>query len=46
MGKVIDYRVIYDRLKDVVADRWSPDLDRFGKLYEWKLNDTRKDEES
>lgn len=46
MGKVIDYRDVYDRLKDITADRWSRDLDRFGKLYEWKMNDMREDEQS
>lgn len=46
MGTLIDYRDIYERLKDVTADSWSKELDWFGKLYEWKMNDTREDERS
>lgn len=40
---VIDYRDLYDRLKDVPADNWTREIDRFEKLYEWKMNDSREE---
>ncbi|MNP55872.1 hypothetical protein D3C76_1505490 [compost metagenome] len=39
---IIDYRDIYDRLKDIPADRLKKELNSFEKLYQWKMNDIRE----
>lgn len=46
MGKVIDYRDIYERLKEITADRWIRELDWFEKLYEWRMNDESRNDNS
>lgn len=40
---IIDYRDIYDRLKDVPANL-TKGLDIFEKLYQWKMNDKREEQ--
>ncbi|MEK5477526.1 hypothetical protein NYE70_11335 [Paenibacillus sp. FSL R5-0407] len=40
---VIDYRVLYDRLKETSAATWTREMELFSKLYYWKLNDLRED---
>lgn len=42
-SNVIDYREIYDHLKDMAAENWSKQMKIFEKLYEWKLNDPREE---
>lgn len=41
---VIDYRDLYERLKNISADKWTREMELFSKLYYWKLNDQRRDE--
>jgi hypothetical protein len=41
---VIDYRIIYERLKDKPASELTRELELFSRLYCWKLNDARKEE--
>lgn len=41
-GIVIDYRDIYDRLKDKPASRFTREMELFSRLYDWKLNDPRE----
>lgn len=43
-SKVIDYRVLYDRLKDGSAATWTREMELFSRLYLWRQNDTRKEE--
>ncbi|WP_199898934.1 hypothetical protein [Paenibacillus popilliae] len=40
-SKVIDYRVLYERLKDVPATRWTREMELFSRLYLWRQNDPR-----
>jgi hypothetical protein len=40
---VIDYRDIYNQLKNALADEYSKLLEIFDKLHQWKLNDTREE---
>ncbi|WP_342576569.1 hypothetical protein [Paenibacillus sp. FSL M8-0142] len=41
-SNVIDYRTLYDRLKDTDASKWTREMELFSKLYYWKLNDPRE----
>ncbi|MDU7473598.1 MAG: hypothetical protein E7L01_09695 [Paenibacillus macerans] len=43
-SNVIDYRVLYERLKDGSAATWTREMELFSLLYFWKINDTRKEE--
>ncbi|EES73470.1 hypothetical protein POTG_01765 [Paenibacillus sp. oral taxon 786 str. D14] len=40
-NNVIDYRDVYERLKDISAARWTREMELFSRLYLWKLNDQR-----
>lgn len=40
---IIDYRVLYERLKDVSAAKWTREVELFSRLYYWKLNDQREE---
>lgn len=46
MGTLIDYWVLYDALKDISADTWNRKMGIFAKLFEWKMNDMREEEQS
>lgn len=39
---VIDYRDLYERLKNISAARWTREMELFSKLYYWKINDPRE----
>lgn len=41
--EIIDYRDIYNCLKDKPADKWTRELDQFHVLNLWRLNDRRND---
>ncbi|MEK5166172.1 hypothetical protein NYE69_28105 [Paenibacillus sp. FSL R5-0527] len=41
-ANVIDYRALYDRLKDISAAKWTREIEMFSRLYYWKLNDRRE----
>lgn len=43
---IIDYRDIYDQLKDIPADRPTIQLDLFEKLHQWKMNDMREEQKA
>lgn len=38
---IIDYRDLYDRLKDIPAV-WSQEMEMFSRLWYWKQNDPRE----
>ncbi|MBG9567461.1 hypothetical protein ABE38_19055 [Brevibacillus agri] len=42
MSNIVDYRVLYERLKDKPAARWTWETELFSRLYLWKLNDQRE----
>lgn len=41
---MIDYRIIYERLKDKPAAELTRETELFSRLYRWRLNDARKEE--
>lgn len=41
MGKLIDYKTIYDQRNDKPA-KYLDDLNRFAKIWEWKQNDLKR----
>ncbi|GIO84559.1 hypothetical protein J25TS5_14910 [Paenibacillus faecis] len=43
---VIDYRILYDRLKETSAGTWTREMELFSKLYCWKLNDRRESDQN
>lgn len=45
-SNVIDYRDIYDQLKDKPAKELNRELKMFGRLYLWKQNDRRNHNEN
>lgn len=38
---IVDYRDKYDELKDIPAGKWTKQMDKFAKLWEWRQNDDR-----
>ncbi|MEK5181373.1 hypothetical protein [Paenibacillus odorifer] len=40
--QIIDYRDIYDKLKDKPAGKWTREIEQFSVLYLWKQNDSRE----
>ncbi|WP_170287155.1 hypothetical protein [Paenibacillus faecis] len=45
-SNVIDYRDLYDRLKEISAAKWTREMEMFSKLYCWKLNDRRESDQN